>query len=120
MLIRFDRIDQFREAHSVDVRVPSQVLRSIKTLDEREELEPFLRSILADPNDTPHGPAEIADIFTHKVTVGGKGGLAAFILKGKSYPTGGPDKQLVDGVLLIHFKHLSDARQRHIAPMQSR
>jgi superfamily II DNA or RNA helicase len=56
-------------------------------LDEREELEPYFRAILHDPNDTPHGPAELADILTHKVTIRHTTGLAAFILKGKSFPT---------------------------------
>src|SRR6266851_2563153 len=41
-----------------------------------------LRSILADFGQTPHGPVEIADIFTHRVTVKRERGLAAFILKG--------------------------------------
>src|SRR5437868_14809928 len=59
----------------------------VKALDEREELEPFLRSILTDFGQTPHGAAEIVDIFTHKVSVKGEAGLAAFILKGKSFPT---------------------------------
>jgi len=56
-------------------------------LDEREELEPYLRLILHDPNETPHGPAEIADIFTHKLSIQKLTGMAAFILKGRSFPT---------------------------------
>lgn len=52
-----------------------------------EELEPWLKAILFDTNDTPHGPAEIVDILTHKVTVRGQEGVAAFILKGRSFPT---------------------------------
>jgi superfamily II DNA or RNA helicase len=86
-LLPFDRIDQFRSARSVDATVPDYVVQAVRTLDERQEIEPFILSILADPNETPHGPAEIADIFTHKVTVDGTSGLAAFILKGKSFPT---------------------------------
>jgi hypothetical protein len=38
-------------------------------LDEREELEPYIMLILHDPNETPHGPAEIVDIFTHKLSI---------------------------------------------------
>ena len=47
----------------------------------------FVRAILADTCDTPHGPAEIADILTHKVQIAGQAKLAAFVLKGKSFAT---------------------------------
>jgi len=40
------------------------LVQKIKDLDEREEFEPRLRSILADGTQTPHGPAEIVDILT--------------------------------------------------------
>jgi len=63
------------------------LIDAIKSLDEREEFEPFLRAILADGAQTPHGPVEIVDIFTHKVSVNGRHGMAAFILKGKSFAT---------------------------------
>ena len=62
------------------------VLASIRDLDERTEFEPALRSILTDVGDTPHGPVEIVDILTHKLTLNRKSGVAAFILKGKSFP----------------------------------
>jgi superfamily II DNA or RNA helicase len=58
---------------------------AVRSLDEREEMEPFVRDILADSSDTPHGPAEIADIMTHKLTIKESAALAAFILKGKSF-----------------------------------
>ncbi len=73
-----------------DVRpesVPEQLIRAVQKLDEREELEPYLRLILHDPNETPHGPAEIADIFTHKLSIQKLAGMAAFILKGRSFKT---------------------------------
>jgi superfamily II DNA or RNA helicase len=63
------------------------LVQAVKGLDERDELEPFLRAILSDCSATPHGPSEIADILTHHVSVNGQHGLAAFILKGKSFPT---------------------------------
>jgi superfamily II DNA or RNA helicase len=56
-------------------------------LDEKEEIEEWMQSILFDTNRTPHGPSEIADILTQKISVKGRTGLAAFILKGKSFPT---------------------------------
>ena len=87
-LVQLDDIDSFIRVRDVQ---PDQVqeahLDAIRSLDERDELEPMLRQILFDVNETPHGPAELVDIFTHKLTIRGQGGLAAFILKGKSYAT---------------------------------
>ena len=91
-LIAIDDFDNF-----VDIRefpsesITEDVLNSVRKLDEREEFEPFLRSILFDTSDTPHGPAEIVDILTHKLRVRKVSGLAAFILKGKSFPTVRPN-----------------------------
>jgi superfamily II DNA or RNA helicase len=88
LLIPIEAFDNFKEAKEFSASdVTPELVRAVKKLDEREELEPFLRSILADFGQTPHGPMEIADIFTHRVTVRGQHGLAAFILKGKSFPT---------------------------------
>ncbi len=92
LLIPIEAFDNFREvkdspADGLSPEVLPELVRVVKRLDEREELEPLLRSILTDTEQTPHGPAEIADIFTHKVTVKGQHGMAAFILKGKSFPT---------------------------------
>jgi len=66
--------------------ITEDLQKVVRSLDEREELEPFIRSILFDTNATPHGPAELVDILTHKVSVKRNEGLAAFILKGKSFP----------------------------------
>jgi superfamily II DNA or RNA helicase len=81
----FDCFREVRDWPAADM-IP-KLVDVVGALDEREELEPFLRSILSDLGQTPHGPAEIADIFTHKVSVRGESGMAAFILKGKSFPT---------------------------------
>lgn len=87
-LIKAEKFDCFKEILDYPPAVISEELKAtVQNLDEREELEPFIRSILFDSNETPHGPAEIADILTHKVTVKYEAGLAAFILKGKSFPT---------------------------------
>lgn len=50
-------------------------------------MEPWIQAILFDTNNTPHGPAEIVDILTHKVHVRGQEGMSAFILKGRSFAT---------------------------------
>ncbi len=88
LLLSVDDISSFSEIRSVNAQtVDPQVIETVRRLDEREELEPFIRSALADSGDTPHGPAEIVDIFTHKVRMRNEPVLAAFILKGRSFPT---------------------------------
>src|SRR5262245_11296050 len=87
-LIKIDDFDNFRDVRDFPPdMITTDLVRVVRSLDEREEIEPFIRSILFDSCDTPHGPAEIADILTHKVTVKKTSGIAAFILKGKSFPT---------------------------------
>ena len=66
---------------------PLRVISFCPRVDGHEELEPYIRLILHDPNETPHGPAEIADIFTHRLSIHKLSGMAAFILKGRSFPT---------------------------------
>lgn len=86
-LITIDDFDNFREIRDFPpVTISEELQKVVREFDEREELEPFVRSILFDSSDTPHGPAEIVDILTHKVTVKRRSGIAAFILKGKSFP----------------------------------
>lgn len=88
LLVPVEEFDNFRLMRVVDAASITPGLRSVvRSLDEREEMEPFLRIILADDAQTPHGPAEIVDIFTHKLTRKGTHGMAAFILKGKSFKT---------------------------------
>lgn len=87
-LITIDQIDSFKSVREFPAdSVIGPVIDRVRNLDERKELEPFMLSILADTNETPHGPAELVDILTHKVTVHQQQGLSAFILKGKSFPT---------------------------------
>ena len=87
-LITLLKIDNFSRVR--DVR-PSSVadaaVAAVRDLDESQELEPWIQAILHDTNQTPHGPSELVDILTHKMTVCGQEGLGAFILKGKSFPT---------------------------------
>jgi len=85
-LITIDEIDNFKEIKNVSPEtIANSYIETIRGLDEREELEPFIRSILFDINDTPHGPAELVDIFTHRISVGGINGMAGLIIKGKSF-----------------------------------
>lgn len=86
-LIPLEDIDSFIRVRDIaQSQITGAHLLAVRALDEREELEPRLRQVLFDANETPHGPAELVDIFTHKLTMSGRAGLAGFILKGKSYP----------------------------------
>jgi superfamily II DNA or RNA helicase len=88
LLKRIDDYDSFIAVRDVPPDSISRALiEAVRELDEKEELEPYLRLILHDPNETPHGPAEIADIFTHKLSIQKLAGMAAFILKGRSFKT---------------------------------
>jgi hypothetical protein len=80
-IVAFDSIDSFRTAKEFAAsRISPELVEAVRRLDERTELEPFIRSILTDAGSTPHGPAEIVDILTHKVIYRGTSVLAAFIL----------------------------------------
>jgi hypothetical protein len=87
-LVSLDSIDSFREVKNYPASsITPEIIDAVKRLDEREELEPFIRSILTDVGDTPHGPAEIVDILTHKLVYRRLPILSAFILKGRSFAT---------------------------------
>ena len=76
-------VDNFERARAFPPRnISAAAVATVMDLDEKLEMEPWIQAILFDTNRTPHGPSEIVDIFTHKLTVRGKEGLAAFILKG--------------------------------------
>ena len=85
-LIRLTDIQQFNVAGRVpEAAITQDILRNVRSLDERTQVEPWLRQILHDPNVTAHGPCELADILT-RVSIGGARKLAAFVIKGKSSP----------------------------------
>lgn len=87
-LINLLAIDNFTDVRGIQPRnVNEAALDTVRNLHEADEMEPWIQAILFDTNNTPHGPVEIVDILTHKVSVRGKVGLAAFILKGRSFPT---------------------------------
>jgi hypothetical protein len=87
-LVHIDQIDSFREvANTPPAEVTDNLREAVKALHEIDDMEDLIRLILSDRAATPHGPAEIVDILTHKVLLGGSPALAAFVLKGRSYPT---------------------------------
>jgi len=78
-------IDEFCEIDSISVNsITEDILLNVRMLHEKEELEPFIREILCDPDETPHCATEMADIITY-VHIKGKKTLVAFVLKGKSF-----------------------------------
>ena len=69
-------VDNFESVRGVPPRnISDKAIATVRTLDEKEEIEVWLQAILYDTNRTPHGPSEIVDILTHKLVVRGKTGL---------------------------------------------
>ena len=88
LLTKIDEFECFKEVRDFPPdSITEPLINAVKGLDEREELEPFIRMVLFDSNATPHGPAELVDILTHKVIARDENGMAAFIIKGKSFST---------------------------------
>src|SRR5437763_1698816 len=82
LLLPIEAFDNFKTVKDFPISgfstdVLPDLIQRVRELDEREEFEPQLRSILADGASTPHGPAEIVDIFTHHVTANSRHGMAA-------------------------------------------
>lgn len=85
-LIKIHEIDEFSDIRSIpDRAITDTIISNIRQLDEKHEIEPFIRQILCDPNETPHGPTEIADILTTHLHIRGIKRLSAFALKGRSF-----------------------------------
>ena len=85
-IIKIHEIDEFSEIRTIpDAAINDTILSNIRKLDEKTEMERFLREIIYDPNETPHGPTEITDIMTSHIHVRGNKRLTAFVLKGKSF-----------------------------------
>ena len=85
-LIKIYEIDEFSEIKAIpDASISEEILANIRNLDEKGEIEHFVREILYGPNETPHGPTEIADILTSHGHIREDKRLVAFILQGKSF-----------------------------------
>lgn len=109
-LVAIDSVDNFRAVRGVTPQsIGDVVVDQVKSLDESDEIEVWVQTILHDTNETPHGPSEIVDILTHKLTIDGKLGNAAFILKGKSFPTVRPKHVSHQIFRLERIKELSTA-----------
>jgi hypothetical protein len=61
-------VDNFELVRAVAPRtIAPAAITTVRSLDEKEEIEPWIQVILYDTNRTPHGPSEISD-FPIQVT----------------------------------------------------
>lgn len=68
-LINLLAVDNFTAVRGIRPRdIDEAALETVRDLHEADEMEPWIQAILFDTNNTPHGPAEIVDILTHKVS----------------------------------------------------
>ncbi len=85
-LIEVHDISEFSRVVAIpDAAISDTILSKVAKLHEINELEKFIRQIIYDPTETPHGPTEIADILTSHIHIRGEKRLAGFVLKGKSF-----------------------------------
>lgn len=86
MYIPIEKYDQFINlAEFSRNKVSQQLIAAVRNFREADELEELVLRSLADPNRTPHGPAEIVDIMTLQLSHKKRTGVAGFILKGRSF-----------------------------------
>ena len=86
MYIPIDKYDQFITLTEFNRnKVSEELIAETRRFHEADDLEELILHNLADPNRTPHGPAEIVDIMTMQLSHKGKRGVAGFVLKGRSF-----------------------------------
>ncbi len=85
-LIKISEIEEFSDISTVpDAAITDEILQNVRKLNEITEIESFIRKIIHDPNETPHGPTEIADILSSHIHIKCQKKHVAFVLKGKSF-----------------------------------
>ena len=85
--VGLEDIEEFEVIYRIPrAAITEEILEGVRQLHEPDEIEPFLRDILADKTETPHTSTEIADILTTHVTHLRQSRQTAFVNKGKSYP----------------------------------
>ena len=88
MYIPLENYDQFIILKDFSREEITEELKSVaRDFRESEDLEETILNAITDPNRTPHGPVEIADILTHQLSYRNEIGVAGFILKGRSFST---------------------------------
>ena len=72
-LLRISEIHEFAQVGRIpEVAVTDDILSNVAVLNEKTQLEPWIQNIVRSHDQTPHGPTEIADIISTRVTVGGR------------------------------------------------
>lgn len=60
-------IDNFNFARSIQrSAVSPEAIATVRSLDEKSEMEPWLQGILHDTNRTPHAPSEVVDMIARR------------------------------------------------------
>jgi superfamily II DNA or RNA helicase len=86
MYIPIEEYDQFVNLSEFSrTKVSAELIAAVRSFHEADDLEELVLCNLADPNRTPHGPAEIVDIMTLQLSHRNMTGVAGFILKGRSF-----------------------------------
>jgi superfamily II DNA or RNA helicase len=86
MYIPIEKYDQFTNLSRFNRdKVSDELIAAVRSFHEADDLEELILCNLADPNRTPHGPAEIVDIMTLQLSYRNITGVAGFILKGRSF-----------------------------------
>src|SRR5512147_2030685 len=86
MYIPVDQYDQFISLTEISRdKISEELVSAIRGFHEEHDLEELILHNLADPNRTPHGPAEIVDIMTLQLSHRQTTGVAGFVLKGRSF-----------------------------------
>jgi hypothetical protein len=65
--------------------IEPHVIDSLRSADEKLQLEPALSRIIGETDETPHGPTEIADLVTVHLSVAGQPRLSAVVIKGRAW-----------------------------------
>lgn len=86
-LVSVEDVKEFRSVRLKKRRdITAKILEGVRQLHEPKQIEPFLREIISDPTETSHTSTEIADILTTHIAYSGRSHLAAFVIKGRSFP----------------------------------
>lgn len=82
--LRLEDFDEFKLVERISREdLGEEVLKNVRNLDERKQIEVFIREIIGDRTKTPHGPTEIVDIRA-ELTCRGQRRRTGFVIKGKS------------------------------------
>lgn len=86
MYVPIDKYDQYISLTEFSrVKISEELISAVRGFHEENDLEELILHSIADPNRTPHGPAEIVDIMTLQLSYKKRLGVAGFVLKGRSF-----------------------------------